>query len=232
MIKCYERKDRLWISGKKDSPYAEIIMPIGEKEIFIQNDQAECSNTDDIFLNNKALKEKTFTIEKGTRVSIEGYELIFYENYLEIRGELEACQIVLKASEGENVHFEGFPYYSRSPRIIYRIEKEKIEIKSPPEKKTFTKGGIAQMVVPTLSTTAFSVFMGVMLGRGPYVYMSVGMTLITLFFSIKEFLTQKKTMSEENAEREQCYEEYLLRTRKKIRDAPVSYTHLTLPTIA
>ena len=45
------------------------------------------------------------------------------------------------------------------------------------------------------------------------------MTLITLFFSIKEFLTQKKTMSEENAEREQCYEEYLLRTRKKIRDA-------------
>ena len=109
MIKCYERKDRLWISGKKDSPYAEIIMPIGEKEIFIQNDQAECSNTDDIFLNNKALKEKTFTIEKGTRVSIEGYELIFYENYLEIRGELEACQIVLKASEGENVHFEGFP---------------------------------------------------------------------------------------------------------------------------
>lgn len=79
MIKCYERKDRLWISGKKDSPYAEIIMPIGEKEIFIQNDQAECSNTDDIFLNNKALKEKTFTIEKGTRVSIEGYELIFYE---------------------------------------------------------------------------------------------------------------------------------------------------------
>ena len=52
MIKCYERKDRLWISGKKDSPYAEIIMPIGEKEIFIQNDQVECSNTDDIFLNN------------------------------------------------------------------------------------------------------------------------------------------------------------------------------------
>lgn len=64
MIKCYERKDRLWISGKKDSPYAEIIMPIGEKEIFIQNDQAECSNTDDIFLNNKALKKKHLRLKK------------------------------------------------------------------------------------------------------------------------------------------------------------------------
>lgn len=183
--RTYERKQEFRISGKDKDSYADILLPVGELEIHVTKDRLECSQPNEVEINGTTLKETHTVVEKGDQIIFGDYMITFYEKELELIGDLTDCTIRLIETQGETKRFEGFPYYKRSPRIIYRIEGEKIEVKAPPEKKTLGKGGILQIIVPTLSTTLFTVFMGIMLKRGPYVYMSVGMTVITLCFSIQ-----------------------------------------------
>ncbi len=218
-VRSFERIKDFWISGNKEGPEAEVYLPIGKLELHIQGDILYCTDISKIFLNGMPAESTPVTLEKGDKLLVGETEIIFYENVLEFSGKLEECCFYLTEVQGESERFEGFPYYKRSPRIIYRIEDRKIEVKAPPEKKSFSKGGIIQMILPTLSTTAFTVLMGIMLKRGPYVYMSVGMTVITLIFSIKNFVTEKKEIKEENEKREKIYNTYLLNVRKQIRDA-------------
>lgn len=205
-IHCYERKEEFWISAKRPCLYADIILPEGDTELHVIGDKV-------------ILPENSLDIENGDKVELEGCVITFFKEYLEIAGNIDEWEIHLTCTDGQNNRFNGFPYYKRSPRIIYRINQEMIEVKAPPQKKNLTKGGIIQMILPTLSTMTFTIIMGVVLKRGLYVYMSVGMTLITLCFSIKSFVAQRKEIKKEQAEREKIYLSYLLRTRKKIRNA-------------
>ena len=217
--RTYERKQEFWITGRKGSAYGDIFLPVGELEIHVTGSRLECSHPEEVRKNGSPLKDGEALLEKGDCVTFGDYGITFYEKVLELQGDLTDCTIRLIETRGEAKRFEGFPYYKRSPRIIYRIEGERIEVKAPPEKRSMGKGGILQMIVPTLSTTAFTVLMGIMLKRGPYVYMSVGMTVITLCFSIQSFFVQKKEIREENKKREEIYQAYLLKIRRRIREA-------------
>ena len=112
--------------------------------------------------------------------------------------------------------FDDFPIYRRSPRVIYRIEEHKIDIKNPPAAKSISKESVFQTLLPAVCTMAFTVVMGVVLKRGTFIYMSMGMTLITTIFSIKKLISQKKENTAYNAERELRYEQYLLDLGRKI----------------
>ena len=171
----------------------------------------------EIFLNDNLIEKYEVTIQKGDIISFCNYNIIFYESIIEVDGKVDDCQYKMTKCIGEKYKFEGFPYYKRSPRVIYTIEDEKIEIKAPPQKKSISKDGIMQMIVPTLSTLAFTIVMGVVMKRGAYVYMSAGMTVITLVFSIKKFISQRNENKEQNGEREHLYQDYLLEMRKEIR---------------
>ncbi|MCM1467664.1 MAG: hypothetical protein NC086_05900, partial [Alistipes sp.] len=203
---CYERKEEFWISAKRPCLYADIILPEGDMELHIKG-------------NRVIFPEEIREIEKGDIIEVAGCSIVFFENYLEITGDVDEWEIHLPQTDRQDKRFHGFPYYKRSPRIIYRIKEELIEVKAPPQKKNITKGGIIQMILPTLSTMTFTIIMGVVLKRGLYVYMSVGMTLITLCFSVKNFVEQRKELKKEHAEREKMYLSYLMRVRKKIRSA-------------
>ena len=65
---------------------------------------------------------------------------------------------------------------------------------------------------------ALTIAMGVLMHRGPYVFMSAGMTLVTVIFSIQKFFSDRRERKEENEKREKIYGEYLLRVRRRIRE--------------
>ena len=219
MIATYERKQEIWITGKKNTLYGDMCLPIGDLEIHIKGNELECSDTTGVCLNGKSLSEVCVNIDQGDFLNFSEYTLSFYEKVIVLEGENEVTECHLTPAEPEEAKFDGYPYYKRSPRIIYRISPEKIEIKSPPPKKAFTKGGILQLIIPSLSTALFTVVMGIIMKRGPYVYMSIGMTAITLCFSARNFIVQSREMKQENKEREEIYEIYLLKLRKRIREA-------------
>lgn len=214
-----ERKREFWITGKAGYKYAELKLDIGNLELHIKDRKLMLNNQEDVILkiNDVPYKEKEYIVENGDIFTFYGYTMTFFENWIELSGDLTGCECSLLKVAGEQDKFQGYPYYKRSPRVIYTIKDEKIDIKTPPQKKVMSKDGIVQMIVPTLSTLAFTILMGIVMKRGSYVYMSAGMTVITTFFSIKKFLSQRKENKEQNLAREQIYTDYLLNVRKEIR---------------
>lgn len=115
-----------------------------------------------------------------------------------------------------NMPFENFPDYKRSPRMFHRTEKAEIKISKPSEKKKMEKSSIAQIVIPPLTMAVVTAAVGIMLGRGTYIIMSLVGTAMTIIFSVITFVKEKKANKEENILRESSYEEYLLGKRKEI----------------
>ena len=252
----FARKENFYISGIENAPYAEVILPIGDEEYYIEKDVIYSRNAsvreknsieildEQGIQNQNVLKEKKKLLP-GDEICLGDYKITFFEKYIVIEGgdEIQLGEEV-KASESEeknissdeqkistsrfdvkitldeiekpDIPFEGYPIYKRSPRIIYRVPDDQIEIKSPPSKKTMGRDGLAELIVPVLSTAAFTVAMGVFLKRGPYVYMSVGMTAITTIFSVKRFFKDRKKTKEDNKHRNEIFTKYLLKVRRKL----------------
>jgi S-DNA-T family DNA segregation ATPase FtsK/SpoIIIE len=221
IIRNYERKKELWISSNDNADYIDMKLQLDYLlEIHIVEDILEIDNPEKkkIFYNGKQTVKSKMKIKRGDSISFLEYKITFFEDWLEVEGDFKKEDIRLLEVAGEQEKFSGFPYYKRSPRVIYRRKKEKIAVKAPPAKKEMVKGGVLQMLIPTFSTLSLTVVMGILLKRGPYVYMSIGMTIITTIFSVKRFIEQKKEVKEANEKREVVYRNYLLKKRKQIRD--------------
>ena len=106
--------------------------------------------------------------------------------------------------------------FKRSPRMFHRIEKVEIQIDKPSEKRKMQKGSIVQIVVPPLTMAAVTAGLGIMMGRGTYILMSLAGTGMTVLFSVITFIKEKKACREENALRQSLYAAYLLGKRKEI----------------
>ena len=219
-MRTYERKKEFWISGKSACHYADVVLAdIGDLEVHIKGAEIFVSNVRGVSYNGKPLVKAERKIEKGDKISFGNYQITFFEDCLEIEGDVPSGEMKLLEMKGEQGRFTDFPYYKRSPRVIYTTNKEEIQIKAPSAKKEASKGGILQMIIPTLSTAAITVVMGVVMQRGIYVFMSLGMTVVTTIFSVKNFLTERKETKQENQKRDEIYEEYLVHIRKQIKKA-------------
>jgi len=219
-MRTYERKKEFWITGKSACHYADIVLTeIGELEVHIKGKEIFVSDMAGVSCNGKQITTAKIRIGKGDKISFGNYHIAFFEDCLEIEGDVSSGEIKLLEMKGEQGRFTDFPYYKRSPRVIYTTSKEEIQIKTPSAKKELGKGGILQMIIPTLSTAAITVVMGVVMQKGIYVFMSLGMTVVTTIFSVKNFLTERKETKQENQKRDEIYEDYLVHIRKQIKKA-------------
>lgn len=219
--KSYLRKEEMWIGYGAREDYFDICVPgflfqahlMGNK-IFAKQEEGYIP-----IWNEKAQTGNEWNVTNGDILQLGAVEIIFLSDRIEVQAEPETYQTTLLMVRGDESPFEGFPYYKRSPRVVYRVEEEQIEIQLPPAQKEMAKGSLAQMIVPSVCMLGFTVAMGVFLKRGPYVYMTAGMTVITTLFSVQRFFSQKRQVVKDNQERTSFYEKYLLSIRKKIREA-------------
>lgn len=228
-FRCYNRKEKFYISGINAPITADVSLPIGYIEFYIENNTLTSSieesenNKSYYWINKKHMHGGKTELALGDMLYVGEFIITFFDEYIRIDGfnenNIEKVNITLDEIEPETLPFDNYPFYKKSPKIVYRLPNKKIEINQPPQKKEMSKGGMVDLVVPVLSTAAFTVLMGFVMKRGAYVYMSLGMTIITLIFSVKRFIQDKRETNEQNKEREISYTEYLLKMRKKIREA-------------
>ncbi len=224
---CYERKAEVWIGGGQ----------AGSSDLFIKGLAAQLLVLSDRYIlkASEGLRETGVRlngnpIAAGTGELSAGDELCFdtedesravtvrlFEGVLEVDADDGAYQTRLLAVRGRENYFPGFPHYARSPRVNYHLEEKKITIDAPPPKREMERGGLMQVIIPPVCMMAITIAMGVLMHRGPYVFMSAGMTLVTVIFSIQKFFSDRRERKEENEKREKIYGEYLLRVRKRIR---------------
>lgn len=217
-MRCYERKEKIWISDQDENSGADIRVRDLPIQILIDRDVILIKGNvaENVYLNDTPVSENQLSIEEGDTLTFYQNAITFFAEHLEIEGNEERIQTTLLPCKEKAAYFEGFPFYKRSPRVIYKVHKQKIEVQGPPQKKEITKGGLAQMIIPPLCMLAFTVAMGIFLKRGPYIFMSIGMTIITTIFSVQRFIAETREIKKDNKDRESMYENYLLETRQRI----------------
>lgn len=106
--------------------------------------------------------------------------------------------------------------YRRSPRLVKKIDTTQIEVEKPPQKIEPPKGGIIQLIAPTLCMMLVTVAVSIFMKQGSYVLMSASGTIVTMIVSVVKFVNDRKDCKKLNKKRKLFYEEYLLKLRKII----------------
>ena len=78
------------------------------------------------------------------------------------------------------------------------------------------KNELIMTVLPPITSSAVTVGVGMLIGRGSYLLMSIGITIVTVIFSIIRFFKDRSERSETNRKNAVLYEKYLLDKRKEL----------------
>lgn len=124
----------------------------------------------------------------------------------------------------EPVNIDGFPIYKRSPRIIKRLPSEQVEIQKPASREEKKKGQVFKRIIPPLCTLCITVATSILMKRGLFVLISAGSMIVTIVFSVVSLRQDNKDRKEQEIKRVKNYEEYLLRTRRRLQEL---YNHQT-----
>lgn len=217
-IRTYKRKPQIWFGTEADSFSYDFVwhLPI---QMYLDGDILRFKREGNIpiFLNHQVVNEEKISIKNGDQIQIEELSITFFKEKLEVQADTECFETTLLLERQEEEYFEGFPFYKRSPRVVYQRKEERVEIKAPPRKKEMSRGSLAQLIIPPLCMMALTIAMGVFMKRGPYMCMTAGMTAITLIFSVQRYVSEKRNIKQENKDREIMYDDYLLRKRKEIK---------------
>lgn len=196
---------KVWIEGT--SAYIERVS--AQEEVPLHNG---CPLSDEELSGKIKFQEgDTFSFDAGD-ITVFDRELV-----LKLKEGCYETELLLLGERG--VPFEGFPHYKRSPRLIKRIPREKIEIESPPEKKELTKSSLLQIVIPPVIMLCVTIAISILMKRGLFVVMSIITTVMSVIASVTKYVKDKKECREHDKKRKELYDSYLLFTRKKIYSA-------------
>ncbi len=175
---------------------------------------------DSLFLNRIQLdgsgSSESYRLSAGDQVLIDGILVIYHERFIEVWSDPERVSVSLAECDPWQKPFEGFPHFTRSPRLIMHAPDKRIEINNPPAAASMPKGSLAQTIIPPVLMLCLTVVMAIIMNRGIFVLMSVASTVMTLIFSVFGFIKNKKECREKNQAREDLYRQYLLKKRKEL----------------
>lgn len=216
--RCYECPEDITLAKKG----ADINIPDIGYAISIEKGKLEVSglglNGDSrLYLNRRRLTEDGKCIlNAGDQILVGTVLCIYHEGFLEMIGGGDKAVVSLPECDAGGKPFEGFPHFTRSPRLIIHAPEGKVEIKGPPAGASMPKGSLLQTVLSPIIMLCITVVVAIIMKRGIFVLMSVASTVMTLLFSITGYINNKKECREKGQAREDLYEEYLLRKRKEL----------------
>lgn len=218
-VHCFEHQGKIAIV-KKDGdiciPDLDYIVSIDEGEMKVFGDISERR----LYLNRKKLinsgGDLKYTLAAGDQLLIETVLIIYYDNLIEVFSDMDKISIALAECDSDKKPFEGFPHFTRSPRLIMHAPDKKVEINHPPAEASMPKGSLVQTIVPPIIMLCITIVIAIVMNRGIFVLMSVASTVMTLIFSITGYVNNKKDCREKNKTRSDLYRKYLLKKRKEL----------------
>jgi len=169
-----------------------------------------------VYLNGKKIQCSDYELNHGDSFWVGYNRFVMHSGYIECTGEYYKSHLNISTTTPEP--YEDFPNYTRSPRIIKREPTDTIELTAPKEKEERKKGELVKVILPPLLMMLVTAGGGMMMGRGLFVIISAAGMLLSVVVSLTTFLSDKKTRKEKEQERDEKYEEYLLKQRKRIHE--------------
>lgn len=113
---------------------------------------------------------------------------------------------------------KGYPFaFRRSPRLMEEYDRDAISIEPPPPKSTKPTGGLAGVLIPSLSTAALMLIMTMLLGMSPIsLVLTVPTAIIGAGITIHNYRSQGKRYTETERLRTEKYEDYLHKTETEL----------------
>ncbi|MCL2425842.1 MAG: type VII secretion protein EssC [Oscillospiraceae bacterium] len=182
--------------------------------LVIANDMLSVTDSETVYLNGKKVESGEYTFEVGDFVWVAGNRIIAHGGYLEIQGINYSSN--LNVATQNPTSYEEFPIFKRPPREIHREPTETINLTAPSDKEEAKKGELIKMIIPPLMSAAMMVGIGILMGRGMMMIMSVGMTAVMLARAVFTFFSKRKERVENEKKRVKNYESYLLSKRKEL----------------
>ena len=161
---------------ESDISYDNVLVSKQHARIFYEDGNWRLQNFDKrfgTFVNNFQIFDNIYKLQNGDIISILGLKIIIIGNSLYINNPFDKVKYLLRAlllnrekqnitneqdddsNEDFNIYSEK-DYFSRAPRIVDKIEREKIEIDAPPKIQDKNE-------MPAILTLGSSLAMGVMM---------------------------------------------------------------------
>ena len=186
-LHCYEHQGRI-ILAERDG---DICIPGLGYAVSIEDGELEVFGdvpSGNLFFNRRKIEESGGPAGRkmtaGDQILAEGVSIAWYEGFLELSTDREDITVALAERDAGGRPFEGFPHFTRSPRLILHAPDKKVEISPPPARASMPKGSLLQMILPPVVMLCITIVIAIVMHRGIFVLMSIASTLMTLAFSI------------------------------------------------
>ncbi len=217
--KVFQRKSIITIADNN----SDIVIKHIPLKVWIEGDVAcfEATQKEEYVYHNG----ERYTISSVARMIPfqEGDTFIFanagitiYAERIEVDMQPGSYETKLLEREVEDIPFEGFPHYKRSPRLIKRVPTDKIAINRPVEKGKKEKANLIQLIVPPIIMLGVTVAVSIVMKRGLFVIISAISTVMSIVLSVIRYIKQRKESREYEEKRKEMYDQYLLSVRKQL----------------
>lgn len=215
-------KNKFSIKGKNiitigNSKENDILLIKARKfNLRLEGNKLHGANDIEIYINGRLNKSNLITLNEDDLLLIDKIKITYYKNSLLIEGDERFYTTILNKEELNEMKFDGFPEYLRSPRIIKEVPTDDIDFKKPPNRAEKKKGQLARMIGPPLVMTIITIAISIISPRGIYIIMSIAGTSMSAVFSITTYISDKKEINIKNKLRKKVYDIYLLELRKRL----------------
>lgn len=216
--RMFGREENITVSA---GPEAVIRMPGLGSRLYIRGMRlyADTKKEEALRRNRQRLKPGEVLLNPGDRLHIRDIILEVWEDHIAVRGNPESYLTALPEKSQEQKPFEGFPVYKRSPRLVKKVASRKIQLELPEENEKQNKRGILITILPSAGMIFLTVLIGLLLGRGLYMLMSVSAMGMTAVISTVKYFHDKREIKEENTARKTEYFSYLWNRQREIAEA-------------
>lgn len=209
-----KENEYITIGNSKDS---NIYLKSDEKiEIKIEKNQLFNLEKSCIYINGILNEEEIIFLKNYDFIFCNGIKITYYNDSLLIEGNKELYETSLFECDIEEIKFEGFPEYKRSPRIIKKCPEDTVDFKKPPSKIERKKGQLARIIIPPVVMMIITIAISFISPRGIYIIMSIAGTSMSAVFSLTSYISEKKETKRKNKLRKEVYNNYLLDLRENL----------------
>lgn len=109
-----------------------------------------------------------------------------------------------------------YPNYRRTPRMIYELPEEKVNLSYPYQPRDSNQRGLFFIIFPPLIMLIVMGAIAIIQPRGLFMIISVAMFLTTIITSTTQYFREKSNRKKENEKRIRLYTAYLERKREEL----------------
>jgi len=185
----------------------------GEDEWVMDADEASS-----LYLNGHLIKGKQ-KLKVGDILFSPFLTITLLEDDLIEIHSIDDYQTELKASIRPTSEMQKkYPNYRRTPRMIYDLPDEKVQLSFPSQESSDTNRSLWLIILPPLMMLIVMAIVALVIPRGIFIIISMVMFTTTLVTSTVQFFKDKSNRKKSKERRKRIYTHYLESKRKELQE--------------